>query len=204
MDDDELKHSEKIDSIKIYSPSQIKFLKEKYKCFAVFIALPSINSEQRKRILLNLIDEDLVIKIVPSIKSIVEKNANFSDIKNIEIEDVIGREPVKPIENLLKQNIKDKVVLITGAGGSIGSELVNQVSKLQPSKIIAIDMTELSLFNLKNSLKNHSKITFILSNLNDSHMIDSIIDDYRLYIIFHTLIQTCNSCRGKCNVCSDE
>ena len=152
LDDDELKHSEKIDSIKIYSPSQIKFLKEKYKCFAVFIALPSINSEQRKRILLNLIDEDLVIKIVPSIKSIVEKNANFSDIKNIEIEDVIGREPVKPIENLLKQNIKDKVVLITGAGGSIGSELVNQVSKLQPSKIIAIDMTELSLFNLKKIL----------------------------------------------------
>ena len=117
--------------------------------------------------MLNLIDEDLVIKIVPSIKSIVEKNANFSDIKNIEIEDVIGREPVKPIENLLKQNIKDKVVLITGAGGSIGSELVNQVSKLQPSKIIAIDMTELSLFNLK--IENHSKITFILSNLNKSH-----------------------------------
>ena len=185
LDDDESKHSEKIDSIKIYSPSQIKFLKEKYQCFAVFIALPSIDSEQRKIILLNLIDEDLVIKIVPSIKSIVEKNANFSDIKNIKIEDVIGREPVKPIENLLKQNIKDKVVLITGAGGSIGSELVNQVSKLQPSKIIAIDMNELSLFNLKNSLKNHSKITFILSNLNDSHMIDSIIDDYRPYIIFH-------------------
>ena len=186
LDDDELKQSEKIDSLKIYSPLKVKFLKEKYECYAIFIALPSINSERKKTILLNLIDEDLVIKIVPSVKSIVEKNANFSDIKNIRIEDVIGREPVRPINDLLNQNIKDKVVLITGAGGSIGSELVNQVTKLNPSKIIAIDMSEINLFNLKNEIKNHLKIKFILANLTDKHLIKSIISDYKPYIIFHT------------------
>ena len=186
LDDDELKQSEKIDSLKIYSPLKVKFLKEKYECYAIFIALPSINSERKKTILLNLIDEDLVIKIVPSVKSIVEKNANFSDIKNIRIEDVIGREPVRPINDLLNQNIKDKVVLITGAGGSIGSELVNQVTKLNPSKIIAIDMSEINLFNLKNEIKNHLKIKFILANLMDKHLIKSIISDYKPYIIFHT------------------
>lgn len=185
LDDDSSKHSEQIDSIKIYNPNQIKYLKEKYNCYAVFIALPSINSERKKSILLNLVDEDLVIKIVPSVKSIVEKNSNFSDIKNIKIEDIIGRESVSPIKNLLEKNIKDKVVLITGAGGSIGSELLNQVSKLNPSKIIAIDMSEINLFNLKNEIKDHSKTKFILANLTDEHFIKSIISNHKPHIIFH-------------------
>ncbi len=149
LDDNPSKHSEQIDSIKIYNPNQIKHLKEKYNCFAVFIALPSIESERRKAILLDLIDEDLVIKIVPSINSIIEKDSNFPDIKNIKIEDIIGRKPVSPIKDLLDKNIQNKVVLITGAGGSIGSELLEQVSKLNPVKIVAIDMSEISLFNLK-------------------------------------------------------
>ena len=186
IDDDPLKHSEQIDSIKIFHPNKIKNLKKKFNCYGVFIALPSISSERKKTILLDLIDIDLVIKIVPSVKSIVEKNANFSDIKNIKIEDVIGRESVHPIKELLEKNIKDRVVLISGAGGSIGSELLNQVSKLNPSKIIAIDMSEINLFNLKNSLKNHSKTKFILANLTDLDLIKSIIENYKPYIVFHT------------------
>ena len=185
LDDDEIKQSEQIDSIKIFHPNKIEDLKEKFKCYGVFIALPSISSERKKTILLDLIDKDLVIKIVPSVKSIVEKNSNFEDIKNIKIEDVIGRESVSPIKELLEKNIKDKVVLITGAGGSIGSELLNQVSKLNPSKIIAIDMSEINLFNLKNSLKNHSKTKFILANLTDLDFIKSIVEDYKPYIVFH-------------------
>ena len=185
LDDDLSKQSEQIDSIKIYHPNQIKLLKEKYDCYAVLIALPSIESERKKTILLDLIDQDLVIKIVPSVKSIVETNSNFSDMKNIKIEDIIGREPVSPIKDLLDKNIKNKVVLITGAGGSIGSELLKQVSKLNPAKIIAIDMSEINLFNLKNALKDHSKMKFILANLTDRHLIKSIISDYKPYIVFH-------------------
>ena len=114
-----------------------------------------------------MLNEDILIKIVPSVKSIVEEKSNLSNIENIKIQDIIGRKSVNPIQVLLEKNIKNSVVLISGAGGSIGSELVNQVLKLNPNKVIALDMSEFSLFQLQSSFKNNPLVEFILCNIND-------------------------------------
>ena len=186
IDDDPKKINEKIDSINIYPPEDIKLLKEQFECYAIFIALPSISADQKKSILINLIDEDIIIKIVPSIKSIVEKNSNFSDIQNIKIEDIIGRETVIPDENLLSKNIENKIVLITGGGGSIGSELVKQVMKLNPKKVVALDMSELNLFNLKSSIKNApNNLDIVLGSITDKPFLKDIITKYKFDIVFH-------------------
>ena len=185
LDDDESKKNEKIDSIRIYSPSQLKHLKRKYDCYAIFIAMPGVSSEKRKSVLLKMLNEDILIKIVPSVKSIVEEKSNLSNIENIKIQDIIGRKSVNPIQVLLEKNIKNSVVLISGAGGSIGSELVNQVLKLNPNKVIALDMSEFSLFQLQSSFKNNPLVEFILCNINDRNFVENIISKFKPDIIFH-------------------
>ena len=83
IDDNSNKQRERIDSVKIYSPNQIPQLSKKYSCYGIFIAMPSISSQNKKNILMNLLNEDLVIKIVPSVKSLVEKTSNFSLVKTL-------------------------------------------------------------------------------------------------------------------------
>ena len=132
-----------------------------------------------------MLNEDILIKIVPSVKSIVEEKSNLSNIENIKIQDIIGRKSVNPIQVLLEKNIKNSVVLISGAGGSIGSELVNQVLKLNPNKVIALDMSEFSLFQLQSSFKNNPLVEFILCNINDRNFVENIISKFKPDIIFH-------------------
>jgi FlaA1/EpsC-like NDP-sugar epimerase len=185
IDDDINKQKERIDSIKIYSPEKILELSKKYDCYGVFIAMPSIDSNSKKEIVMKLLDINLVIKIVPSVKSIVEKSSNFSDMRNITIEDLINRSTVNPIQALLEKNIKDKTVLVTGGGGSIGSELVSQISALNPQKVVIIDMNELNIFNLKNKIKNLEKVDIVLGSLLDKHFLKQIFTKYKFNIIFH-------------------
>tara|TARA_B100001250_G_C19814174_1_gene797337 strand:+ start:3557 stop:5407 length:1851 start_codon:yes stop_codon:yes gene_type:complete len=185
IDDDLEKQKERIDSIKIYSPKKIKYLTEKFDCYGIFIAMPSIDSYGKKEILMNLLDENLVIKIVPSVKSLVEKTSNFQDMRNIKIDDLINRSTVQPIPKLLKKNIEEKTILITGAGGSIGSELVSQVLKLNPKKVVAIDMSELSIFNLNNDTGNPNQLETYLGSLLDEKFMEIIFEKYNFDIVFH-------------------
>ena len=147
LDDDESKKSEKIDSIRIYSPSQLKHLKKNMTVMLFSLLCRVYLQKKEKSVLLKMLNEDILIKIVPSVKSIVEEKSNLSNIENIKIQDIIGRKSVNPIQVLLEKNIKNSVVLISGAGGSIGSKLVNQVLKLNPNKVIALDMSEFSLYS---------------------------------------------------------
>ena len=129
LDDDESKKMKRLIQLEYILPANLNILR-KYDCYAIFIAMPGVSSEKRKSVLLKMLNEDILIKIVPSVKSIVEEKSNLSNIENIKIQDIIGRKSVNPIQVLLEKNIKNSVVLISGAGGSIGSELVNQVLKL--------------------------------------------------------------------------
>ena len=185
IDDDVSKSKERIDSIKVYTPDKIPHLAKKFDCYGVFIAMPSIDSNRKKEILMQLLDQNLVIKIVPSVKSLVEKSSNFSDIRNINIEDLINRSTVNPIDNLLKENIANKKILVTGGGGSIGSELVNQILKLDPDQLVVIDMSELNIFNLRKKIKDFKKVDIFLGSLLDKNFLNRIFQKYNFDTIFH-------------------
>ena len=185
IDDDKEKQNEKIDSLKIYSPKEIPELTKKFDCYGIFIAMPSISANRKKEILMELLNENLVIKIVPSVKALVEKTSNFQDMRNIKIEDLIDRSTVKPVDNLLRKNIEEKTILITGAGGSIGSELVNQVLDLNPKKVVAIDISELGIFNLRNKINNSDKLDTYLGSLLDKNFVEIIFERYNFDIVFH-------------------
>lgn len=185
VDDNASKQKERIDSIQVYDPSSLEFLIKKYDCYAIFIAIPSIDSETKKDILVNLINLDIIIKIVPSLISIVEQKSNLDNIRNIEIEDLIDRSSVKPDKLLMNKNINGKNVLITGAGGSIGSELVNQAIQYNPKKIIAVDINELSIFDLKNKFFDEEKIDYRLGSVSDEKFIEIIFKRYNIDVVFH-------------------
>jgi len=185
IDDDPNKQKERIDSVKIYSPNQISKLAKQFNCYGIFIAMPSINSENRKKILMNLLDEDLVIKIVPSVKSLVEKTSNFSDMRAINIEDLVNRSPVSPIERMLKENVENKTILVTGGGGSIGSELVNQALSLNPKKVVILEMNELNIHNLMLEIENTDKLVVVLGSLLDKPLLDRIFQAHNFDIVFH-------------------
>lgn len=122
--DDNIKfHGQELLGKTVYSPRDIKKLLKKKNIFLVFLALPSINRSKRNQIIENLNKYKLTVKTLPSISEIVDGRINISDIKDFNISDLLNREEVKPDNKLLNKNINSKTVLVTGAGGSIGSEL---------------------------------------------------------------------------------
>ena len=137
-----------------------------------FIAIPSVDAKTKKDILIDLLEQDLVIKIVPSVKSLVEKTSNFSDMRSINIEDLIDRSSVNPIEKMLKKNIEDRVVLVTGGGGSIGSELVKQILSLNPKKVVVLELNELNIHNLIHGIGTSQKLETILGSVLDKPLLD--------------------------------
>ena len=113
----------------------------------------------------------------------------MSDIEDLNIEDLLNREQVEPDINLLSQNINSKIVLVTGAGGSIGSELCRQISRLKPSKLILVEFNEFSLYKIHDEIKNLNK------NLKIIPLLANVQDQLKLEIIFETFkSRYCLSC----------
>ena len=114
----------------------------------ILLALPSISRLKRNQIINDLKKFKIKVKTLPSIQDIVDGNVSVSDIKDLTVEDLLSREQVKLNYELLNTNINSKVVLVTGAGGSIGSELCRQIIKLNPKKLILLELNEFALIKL--------------------------------------------------------
>lgn len=161
LDDNKNLEGRKQNNLKIYNPASLPELIKKYGKFDVVLAIPSIDKQQRTKILQKLLKYNLVVRTLPSIEDIVSGRSNVIDIKEVHIENLLSRRPIKPQQNLLARTILDKVVVVTGAGGSIGSELSRQIINQKPKTLILIDQNEFALFQI------HEEITEILTkNIN--------------------------------------
>ncbi|MEA3344581.1 MAG: nucleoside-diphosphate sugar epimerase/dehydratase, partial [Patescibacteria group bacterium] len=155
----------------------------------MIIALPSVSSGiikesvelGRKAGLKN-------IKIIPSITEIIDGQISTKDLRQIQIEDLLGREPVSLNMDLIEDFIKTKKILITGASGSIGSELAKQVSKFSPSQLILLDQDETGIFNISKEIKEkfpYLKTESVIADIRDKHKINKIFQQFKPNIIFH-------------------
>ena len=128
------------------------------------------------------------MKTLPSISDIVNEKITLSDINDFNINDLLNREETKPDIDLLKKNIESKTVLVTGAGGSIGSELCRQIVKLNPKKLLLLDFNEFSLYLIHEELSNYQynvKILPLLINANDQSKIELILKTFNVDTIYH-------------------
>ena len=130
----------------------------------------------------------MIVKTLPSISELVDSKITISDIKDLYINDLLNREEVKPNYELLNRNIKSKVILITGAGGSIGSELCRQIIKLKPKKLLLAEINEFALYKIYNELSLFKKdivVIPLLLNVQNQKKLESILDTFKVETLYH-------------------
>jgi FlaA1/EpsC-like NDP-sugar epimerase len=188
LDDDPQFHRQIILSQMVYDPLNIDKLINKKNIDTILLALPSINRQKRNQIINNLNKYKVIVKTLPSVQDIIDGKITVSDIKDLSIEDLLNRVQVQPNLELLTKNITSKVVMVTGAGGSIGSEISLQIIKLKPKKILLIEFSEFALYKIIENLKSIDKsikIIPLLINIQNQSKIEQLFKTFSIDTIYH-------------------
>lgn len=159
----------------------------KFKIDEILIALPSVGRIRKSEIIKFLEPAHLKITEIPGLTKLVNGEIRISDIQEVDIIDLLGRDPVPPVPALLAKNINNKVVMVTGAGGSIGSELCRQIIKNQPAKIIIYELTEFALYHIDKELRltANCEIIPILGSVLDERKLERVIGQYGVQTVYH-------------------
>ena len=189
LDDNSQFHRQKVLGQTVYDPLMVEKLIYNKNIDIVLLALPSISRQKKNKIIDSLDKYKLIVKTLPSVQDIVDGKISVSDIKDLTIEDLLNREQVEPNLELLSKNIKSKVVLVTGAGGSIGSEISRQIIKLKPKKLLILELNEFALYKINEELKNinrNLKIIPLLINIQNLSSIDQLFKTFKVDTVYHT------------------
>jgi len=173
-----------IDNIKVFPPEDIPMLIEKHEVKEILLSAEKISQEHKKQIMKFLEKSPVRLKVLPSINQIADGLMSRSDLKEMNIEDLLGREAIKPIGSLLLKNVKNKVVLITGAGGSIGSEIAKQTYNLGAKRIILFEQNEHSLYLIDRKISSR-KVIPIIGSVNDKQRLESVFRKFDIDTVFH-------------------
>lgn len=157
IDDDERLAGQRLDNSVVYNSKNIDQLIDQLEIDAVLLALPSISRSSREKIIRKFANHSVRVLTLPAISDFVEGSVTINDLREIQIADLLGRDPVPPNQPLLHRKIEDRTVLVTGAGGSIGSELCRQIGALRPRAIILVEMTEYALYLIDAEIKQLQK-----------------------------------------------
>ena len=172
----------------VYSQLNLEKLIQTKDITLIFLALPAISRSKRNLIIERLNQYKLIVKTLPSISEIVDGRITISDIRDLNIEDLLNRDEVKPDIKLLNKNINSKTILVTGAGGSIGSELCRQIVRLKPNKLILLELNEFSLYKIYEELlllNQNLKIISLLANAKDQAKLEKIFETFKVDTVYH-------------------
>lgn len=189
IDDNPLLHRQKINHLKIYPFSALEQLIESYQITDVLLAIPSAPRSRRSQIIRMLEPYPVHVRTVPGINEIAGGQVTFEALREIDIVDLLGRDSVPPNISLLHANIESKVVMVTGAGGSIGSELCRQIIKHKPCCLVLFEVSEFQLYSTEKDLlrlvKKECKIIPILGSVMNEHRIDQVCKAFAVETIYH-------------------
>ncbi len=189
LDDDKSKIGQQIHGVKVYGKTiDIKAFIKKLSIDEVVIAMPSASGETRKQIAFNAREAGAVCKTLPSLYEIIDGRAHLYQVRDIQIEDILGRKPVKLDYSKIFSELKGKSIVVTGAGGSIGSEICRQIIKFKPSELILVDHSENSVFLIEQELVreyNYTTAIPIVTDIRDKISMRGVFKKYKPEIIFH-------------------
>jgi len=192
IDDNAKLHGTYLLGNKIFSPKDISKLVQKYNIKVILLAIPSASRRERKAIIDSLIPLKIKVQTIPDMEEILQGNAKIDELREVKIEDLLDREPVLPNQELLQKNILNKTVMVTGAGGSIGSELCRQIILNKPNILIVFEISEFSLYSIHQELleiiKKNNLSTIIhpiLGNVQDIERLDRVLAHFNIDTIYH-------------------
>ena len=192
IDDNPDLHGRTINDLKVYSCSQAEELIKQQGINNILLAMPSVSRMRRNAIINKFQKYPIRIQMLPGIEELVDGSLSISDIKEVQIEDLLGRDPVPVNHELVGEVIAGKVVMVTGAGGSIGSELCRQILAARPSKLLLVDNSEYNLYSIHADLENRlssldAKIEVIplLGDVTDEKRIAEICSVFQPSVIYH-------------------
>ncbi|MBF0289407.1 MAG: polysaccharide biosynthesis protein [SAR324 cluster bacterium] len=188
VDDNSAVQGQIVNGFWVYSPEKLHRLIRLYRPHLILLAMPSISRQRKQVIIKQLQHFSIPIKSLPDIGEIVAGTITVNEIRNIDITELLGREEIAPIEELLAINISDKTVLITGAGGSIGSELCRQIAQQHPKCLILLEQSEFALYTIDSELTETfpelQQITY-LGSVTDFSYLRKILNQHRVETIYH-------------------
>ena len=193
-DDSSSKVGKTINGIPVYKPSKI--LNQDYisknNIQTIILALPSVSKEQRTKIINEIINLGLVIKSVPHLNNWIDNDLTANQIEDIKIEDLLGREPIVLGKENVTEGLRGKVVMVTGAAGSIGSEICRQVLHYKPKKLILLDQAESPLYDIQFELRNNEPyrsfnvpMEFVIGNVKDNVKMREVFSKHQPQIVYH-------------------
>lgn len=197
IDDDELLHKQKVNGLRIYPRSALSYLIERHKVSDVLLAIPSASRARRGEIIKLLEPFAVHIMSMPGLADIAQGKITFDTLQEVDIGDLLGRDPVEPDKSLLSANISGKVVMVTGAGGSIGSELCRQIIQLQPLTLVLFELSEYALYMIEKELNhvlariknspdlNEIELIAVLGSVTDGERVEKICTAFKVQTIYH-------------------
>lgn len=191
IDDDRTLWGNTINSLPVYAPSELpRLLKANLGITDVLLAMPAAGRSRQKAILSGLSDLPVRVRLIPGLSHLANGNVKIEDIREVEIDDILGRDSVEANSDLLHQNISGKSVLVTGAGGSIGSELCRQILAQNPKTLILFELSEFALYAIEReliqaNLISEVNIVPILGSVLDINKLSRVINRFSVQTIFH-------------------
>ena len=192
LHDDVNLHGNRIEGLPVYDPSDVQIIAKNLNVTEVMLALPLVNRRRRSAILQFLNENNMKVRSLPSYSDLALGRVTVNDILELSADDVLGRDVVLPNKDLMSKDIEGKVVVVTGAGGSIGSELCYQILLRHPKKLLLIDHSEFALFTVHEKLlsnillqDNLIEIFPILGSVNDVLMLTKVFEEFLPETVFH-------------------
>lgn len=192
IDDDEQKQGTIIQGITVISINQLDAYLKKQKVEKILLALPSVKRSVRKKVLSELEPFSIKVQTIPGIADVIEGKANQDDIQDVDIEDLLGRDPVTPHKDLIQANIRNQVVMVTGAGGSIGSELCRQIVQNGPKTLILFELSEYALYAIERELNDFVaenqlsvEIVPLLGSVQRINRLENVMSAFGVDTVYH-------------------
>jgi FlaA1/EpsC-like NDP-sugar epimerase len=192
VDSDPKHQGRRVAGVQVYHPSRLLELRRRYGADLILLAIPGASRRRRREVIEALGVSGFRVLTVPDIREIASGKARLEEVRNIDVHDLLGRDPVPPDQALLGACIRGKSILVTGAGGSIGSELCRQIMELSPRRLVLLEVSELALYDIERELRSLNvgrgsriELVALLGNAHHKHRLREIMTTFGIQTVYH-------------------